>query len=437
MPIILPRPRPPAPTHHPQPAQGQQPQQAPNPTVTAPNAAAQPARNVVTGAGSTPSFWGRTAKFDETTSHELASLWALCACAAVYQDSNTVYEQFKTLTGATSYSVAVAGDELVPKAVWFDYPGFRVLAVRGTSKVEQFELYKSSRVRPYVVTGDWIAPAASDSAYTAAKPGAFAYLFEAFVAQAKPIHDAIKAAYSGGDNRRLYVTGHSLGAAVLDLTFLRMGFELFTARYQPFAADYGVPVNSGYRAYCERFRDNPLFSGGYLFGQPRIGYTNTGARVYRPTSNPNEEDWRAVEGWPQSTADRNLGFWYNQLSTKLRHFFHRGDPIIDVPYTFKGSPWWVWYATKGGASADHELTRGSQIVSYGYELRDENLQRFRSIPTGPADFKDRAEKYHCVDPMIDMTADAMVGRRGAMPAAWSALVNYAKELPEDSFSPTF
>lgn len=433
MPIVLPPPKPPVPKPVPAPLPAVERARA-NPVATAPAASAMPDRVRFQGANSPRTFWGDNCNFNEIATHELANLWALCAAGMSYSDSNVTYNAFKDLVGAQSVSVAVTGTATVPRAIWVDYQDYRVLVVRGTSRQEQFDLYKTSRVRPYLITPTWITPAASESAYMAAGPNAFMWLFEAFAQQAQPIHDAIVAAYSGGETRPLYCVGHSLGGVILDLVWLRIGKELFNSRWVTEVGWSGFTRNEAYATFARRFADSNLFGGGYLFGAPLTGYANTAALQYIRGGN---EPTPSTEWGGTYASFKTLRPWFNRLACRLRHFYHGGDPIPWIPYTFRNSPWFVWAATAGGASADHELQNGSTPVTYGLTLKDEELEAFKWKPNSPSEFTERATKYHMIDPMIDMTADAMVGKHGALPTHWAALVNWAKALPDDGFTPTF
>lgn len=381
--------------------------------------------------------WGTNVRFDAIKNHALGMLWALIASKYSYLDSEAALNAWGETIGAdsvTQYDFPGV-DVNVPKLLKIEYPNYRIFVLRGTTKESQKNLFLSAKIARYGTTATFVEKLPAREIGNISEDctqNFLGYLFEPFPDLAKPIFDKIVEVLAEDKGEKMmYLVGHSLGAAIMDMVVMRFAKLYFDLRFAKSDGTVAKAFNSTTSDAAKHF--DRAYRGAYLFASPLLGYFGG---VYKGEIVSGETVSQvSIDGSPISLPSHAYWPW-RYYTEQTRHLGHKWDPVTIVPMSRRTAPFVLRWAVPGATTADTDCGRYGVSVRLGVgELEDEARTLIPAIPTDAGTIVSRANRYHTAGQLLRQFSNASIRAYPGAPTVWNSLTTAALELVGDSLSP--
>lgn len=325
-------------------------------------------------------------------------LFSALMCKLAYISDAGVLNSVKSMVGATGGARVTQTGEEIPNGHYIEWDKFVLVAIQGTTQNGQLKQYvEHANVSTGFVAGAG-HPEANGLAYSDISNPSFpakwmGWYFPPFVTYATPWIDWIRTKQSDWAGKKIWLTGHSLGAAVCEVI----------ANY--FSAYYPTPTTTEALASNE---PNPLdanrWCGGYNFGSPKLCVVSPFA------------DFRA------RTSTFN--------AARIFSVHHPYDPVQHVPIWSRLAPWRVRMFGYTQAFPLRNYTKPSRFLN-DIKLRSRNGGELDRMPQSIEGIKDFIGRYHGIDRYLDLIRGHLEKDEGEMNEDWAALWNVIRAHASD------
>lgn len=361
--------------------------------------------------------WDKGTKLPDMTRWTARHIFFAACCKLSYTISPTTLTTFKTKIGADVVERIQWDNGNVPYGLKVVYPNDVVIAIQGTTTRQQINTFLSSRYTKYadcygVGMGyeEYPNPNFQRPQTSMDRRGTFGVssysgaIWQPFIGMVNPWISKIVEIYrSYGGRKRLWLAGHSLGGAVVDLA------SLWFSQARTWADDAAADQTYGSIARNVLTNlTNPEFNieGGAVFGVPNTlcydSYHET--REYRERNS--------------GTYYRAAGSPYDAYAKRISLINHPFDPITKVPSTTKLGDQWFEITGASGFALQQQCFPVAWRTIFGNRSFVQNNQDKIGMPKSRAHFMELVDGYHGINFYLREVFAEAVDKAGLATDVW-------------------